>query len=110
MEMTTPVFSSVSPEGNQATTMSFVMEGRFKDPAQLPTPLDPRVQKKQQGGGYFAAITFAGWPLDYEVVQNERLLRDILLREGLNPKPGYQLARYGGSVGSAGSVGALVRL
>ena len=28
-----------------------------------------------------------------QVVQNERLLRDRLLRDGLNPKPGYTLAR-----------------
>ncbi len=29
-----------------------------------------------------------------QVVQNERTLRDDLVRDGLNPKPGYVLARY----------------
>ena len=31
---------------------------------------------------------------DFEVVQNERSLRDMLLRDGHRPLPGYNLARY----------------
>ena len=30
----------------------------------------------------------------FQVVQNERALRNFLLRDGLNPCPGYVLARY----------------
>ena len=35
--------------------------------AQLPTPVDARVVKKEEKGGVFGAITFSGWPLDFEV-------------------------------------------
>ncbi|GAX81749.1 hypothetical protein CEUSTIGMA_g9177.t1 [Chlamydomonas eustigma] len=95
LEMTTPVLSTIAPgAGNQSTNIQFVMEGRFSDVTQLPTPVDPKVLKKAECGGYFAAISFPGWPLDFEVVENERLLRDSLLRDGLKPKPGYTLARY----------------
>ena len=34
---------------------------------QLPTPVDARVVKKEEKGGVFGAITFSGWPLDFEV-------------------------------------------
>jgi hypothetical protein len=34
----------------------------------------------------------------HQVVENERLLRDCLLRDGLKPKPGYTLARYAASL------------
>ncbi len=64
------------------------------DPSQLPTPNDTRISVKQQECGYFAAVRFSGWPLDFEVVQAERGLRSALLRDGLNPAPGYSLARY----------------
>lgn len=94
MEMTTPVLSTIKPEGNQSTNMQFVMEGRFRETSQLPQPLSSKVQLKQEKGGYFGAVSFAGWPLDFEVVQQERKLREALLREGLNPEPGYVLARY----------------
>ncbi|EFJ39895.1 hypothetical protein VOLCADRAFT_84753 [Volvox carteri f. nagariensis] len=94
MEMTTPVFNEVQPETNSSVAMKFVMESRYSDVSALPAPLDPRIGRKREEGRYAAAIRFSGWPLDYEVVQNERLLRDLLLRDGLRPAPGYQLARY----------------
>ena len=66
--MTTPVLSTISPEGgNQPVNIQFVMEGRFDDVAKLPTPLDSKVVKKKEKGGTYAAIQFSGWPLDYEV-------------------------------------------
>ena len=33
-------------------------------------------------------------PAQPQVVQNERQLRDLLIRDGYPPIPGYQLARY----------------
>ncbi|PNH10002.1 hypothetical protein TSOC_003319 [Tetrabaena socialis] len=87
MEMTTPVFST-----QQA--MQFVMGSRYSDVDSLPAPSDPRIARKREEGGFAAAIRFAGWPLDFEVVQAERQLRDLLIRDGLRPLPSYQLARY----------------
>lgn len=93
MEMTTPVFTRVEP-GNASVSMQFVMEGRYGDVASLPEPANPRVTRKAEEPRYVAAIRFSGWPLDFEVVQNERSLRDMLLRDGHRPLPGYNLARY----------------
>ncbi|GLI71638.1 hypothetical protein VaNZ11_016912 [Volvox africanus] len=94
MEMTTPVFTSIEPKSNSSVLMQFVMEGRYSDVASLPAPLDSRIGRKREEESYAAVIRFDGWPLDFEVVQNERLLRDVLLRDGYRPRPGYQLARY----------------
>ncbi|KAG1660083.1 hypothetical protein FOA52_011149 [Chlamydomonas sp. UWO 241] len=94
MEMTTPVLSSIQREGNQSTAIQFVMEDHFKDVSQLPTPIGMRVTRRQLPGGFFGAAIFSGWPLDFEVVQAERALRDVLLRNGHTPKAGYTLARY----------------
>ncbi|KXZ52379.1 hypothetical protein GPECTOR_9g423 [Gonium pectorale] len=94
MEMTTPVLTRVQPGGNSSVAMQFVMESRYSDVSLLPAPSDARIARKREEGGFAAAICFSGWPLDFEVVQNERLLRDLLIRDGYSPAPGYQLARY----------------
>jgi len=94
MEMTSPVITTVPPGQVTSSAMQFVMEGRFTEVNQLPSPVDSRVLRKSEKGGVYAAVRFSGWPLDYEVVQNERALRDALLRDGYNPLPGYSLARY----------------
>ncbi|GLC45313.1 hypothetical protein PLESTB_000308500 [Pleodorina starrii] len=94
MEMTTPVFNQVEPTSNSSVNMQFVMERRYSDVSSLPAPLDSRIGTRRQEGGVAAAIRFSGWPLDFEVVQSERLLRDLLIRDGYQPAPGYQLARY----------------
>ena len=41
-----------------------------------------------------AAAEFSGLPFDWEVEQAERQLRAVLLLDGLEAKPGFQLARY----------------
>ncbi|KAG2441947.1 hypothetical protein HXX76_003552 [Chlamydomonas incerta] len=94
MEMTTPVFQNIEPSSNSSTAMQFVMEKRYADVAALPAPSDPRIARKREEARYAAAIRFAGWPLDFEVVSNERQLRDMLIRDGYKPAVGYQLARY----------------
>jgi hypothetical protein len=59
----------------------------FPPPKQLPTPLPgARVIPMKKSGGFFAAASFSGWPLDYEVVDQERQLRSALLRDGLHPR------------------------
>ena len=45
-------------------------------------------------GGWVAATTFSGLPLDFEVTEAERKLRAALLLDGLQPRPGFKLARY----------------
>lgn len=67
---------------------------RFEDPSSLPAPATPTVTTRKAPASYVAALRFSGWPLDWEVVRAERGLRDCLLRDGLLPEPGYQLARY----------------
>ncbi|KAG2493405.1 hypothetical protein HYH03_008531 [Edaphochlamys debaryana] len=94
MAMTTPVLQTIDPRTNSSVAMQFVMERRYSDPSALPEPADPRVVPKREEPRYAAAIKFGGWPLDYEVVQAERQLRDWCLRDGLRPAQGYQLARY----------------
>lgn len=59
----------------------------------------PRVQGLCRGN--VRAVFWAGnrqalsccRPLDYEVVQAERALRRAMVRDGLRPRVGYQLAR-----------------
>lgn len=98
MEMTTPVFTTADPSAGSTSTsnikMQFVMEERFRDPQLLPSPKDGRILTKKEDGGYFAVVRFSGWPLDFEVVRNERQLREALHRDGHKPRKGYRLARY----------------
>ncbi|GFR45973.1 hypothetical protein Agub_g7445 [Astrephomene gubernaculifera] len=99
LQMTTPVLTRVeAAQRNESVAMQFVMERRYPDVSSLPAPSNPRIATRRQEGGFAAALTFPGWPLDFEVVRAERQLRDLLLRDGLlpapAPAPGYLLARY----------------
>jgi len=93
LEMTTPVLTAVAP-GQQGACMEFVMEHRYLDVSQLPAPTDGRVALRGVHLGYCAVARFTGWPLDHEVVSAELALRAALVRDGLDPEPGYRLARY----------------
>ena len=45
-------------------------------------------------GAVRAAASFAGIASDEDAAQQEARLRTALLRDGLSPRPGFQLARY----------------
>jgi hypothetical protein len=95
MEMTTPVFTTAPADGSTSSSMQFVMEpSKFSSLEQLPKPKDGRVATQAEAGGYVAAISFSGWAFDWEVREQEERLRRELLRDGLQPAAGYQLARY----------------
>lgn len=95
MEMTTPVITTAPEPGADRTTMGFVIESRLgSDPSRLPAPADDRIFRAKQDIGYVAAVRFSGWPLEKEVKDREVALRDALIRDGLRPRRGYQLARY----------------
>ncbi|KAK9811083.1 hypothetical protein WJX73_001332 [Symbiochloris irregularis] len=95
MEMTAPVISNAGQASEQNPTMQFVMEERLGSSAEdLPNPNDARVTRRAEEGGTVASISFSGIPLDFEVTGAERRLRAALLLDGLNPQPGYKLARY----------------
>ncbi len=53
-----------------------------------------RVERRQEGSRCVAAISFAGIPLDWEVLAAERKLRGLLLVDGLPMEDTYMLARY----------------
>jgi len=75
--------------------MQFVMERRFAGNAELlPEPRSPRVERRAEAGYVCAAVKFTGWPLDHEVVREEKALRAALLADELSPQPGSALARY----------------
>ena len=95
LEMTSPVLSTLDPNGT-SRSMAFVMEPRFRSFDQLPTPVADGVRRREEEGGFFAALSFAGWPLDGDVVEKERELRRVLQREGLKALPGSTLARFSG--------------
>ncbi len=95
MEMTTPVFTTSPADSSAASSMQFVMEpDKFSSPEQLPAPKDARVATQAEAGGYVAAVSFSGWPFEWEVKEQEQQLRRVLQRDGLQPAASYQLARY----------------
>lgn len=98
MEMTTPVLSSAGQrggggDGEGGARMAFVMERRFT-PEQLPRARSGQVSARVEPPRIRAAVTFGGFPLDFEVERAERELRAALVRDGLQPEAGYLLARY----------------
>lgn len=90
LEMTTPVFTTVSDASTPI--MQFVVEG--SKAANLPGPRNPSITPSTVRARVVAARMFGGWPQEWEVVEEERLLRGALLLDGLQPSPGYSLARY----------------
>lgn len=94
MEMTTPVYttSGGTPEGGPR--MQFVMEPKYEKVEELPTPDKASVTRSTSQGGYVAARSFTGLPMQFEVDREERRLRESLVRDGYAPGQGYRLARY----------------
>jgi hypothetical protein len=100
MAMTTPVFTTVAPpaapgDAPPSITMAFPIERRWgADPTALPAPLERTVQRATVEGAVRAAASFAGFASDEDAAAQEARLRSALLRDGLRPRPGFQLARY----------------
>ena len=75
--------------------MAFPIERRWgADPNALPAPLERTVQRAAVEGAVRAAASFAGIASDADAAAQEARLRAALLRDGLVPRPGFQLARY----------------
>jgi len=99
MAMTTPVFTTVappaSPDAPPAISMAFPIERRWgADPSALPAPLERTVQRSTVPGAVRAVVSFAGIASDADAAAQEARLRAALLRDGLRPRAGFQLARY----------------
>lgn len=98
MEMTTPVYSTAGQQGvPNANKMQFVMERRFAQEDKLPAPNSNKITAKVEEASIRAAASFGGFPLDFEVFQAEKQLREALVRDRLLPagdNRGYLLARY----------------
>eukprot|EP01024_Parvocaulis_polyphysoides_P041747 TRINITY_DN38311_c0_g1_i1.p1 TRINITY_DN38311_c0_g1~~TRINITY_DN38311_c0_g1_i1.p1 ORF type:complete len:379 (-),score=46.00 TRINITY_DN38311_c0_g1_i1:153-1289(-) len=95
MEMTTPVLTTGGKMYGDRNRMKFVMEKKYgNDPTVLPQPKNEKVSTKVENGGIFGVSTFSGWPLDFEVAQAEKKLRDQLIKDGFECQEGYELARY----------------
>jgi len=99
MAMTTPVFTTVAPGAAPGAapsiTMAFPIERRWgADPSALPTPVERTVQRAAVAGAVRAAVSFAGFASDDDAAAQEARLRAALLRDGLQPRPGFALARY----------------
>ena len=52
------------------------------------------MQRATVEGAVRAAASFAGFASDEDAAAQEARLRSALLRDGLRPRPGFQLARY----------------
>eukprot|EP01023_Acetabularia_acetabulum_P015534 TRINITY_DN17565_c0_g1_i4.p4 TRINITY_DN17565_c0_g1~~TRINITY_DN17565_c0_g1_i4.p4 ORF type:complete len:124 (+),score=25.71 TRINITY_DN17565_c0_g1_i4:176-547(+) len=95
MEMTTPVLTTGGKMYGDRNRMKFVMEKKYgNDPTVLPQPKNENVSTKVEVGGIFGVITFSGWPLDFEVAQAEKKLRNKLTEANYDCQEGYELARY----------------
>lgn len=92
LEMTTPVFTTAGRDNTP--TMQFVVEG--SKASNVPAPLggQQRITSSVVQSRVVAARTFGGWPQDWEVREEERLLRGALLVDGLTPGAECTLARY----------------
>ena len=96
MAMTTPVFTTVRDGDSGGVTMAFPMERKWgDDPAALPAPVEgTRVARVAVPRRVVAAAAFAGIPSDADAAREAAALRSALLRDGLRPAEGFQLARY----------------
>lgn len=92
LEMTTPVFTTAPSDAGAPPTMQFVVEG--SKAGNMPAPRNPNITPSTVRSRVVAARTFGGWPQEWEVKEEERLLRGALLLDGLQPSAGYTLARY----------------
>lgn len=92
LEMTTPVFTKPADAQDAPPVMQFVIEE--SKASNVPAPNNPVVQSAVVQPRVVAARSFGGWPLDWEVAEQERLLRGALLLDGLSAKEGFELARY----------------
>lgn len=73
------VLSTAGQAGPAANKMAFVMESQY-DLDNLPVPRDSRVERKQiEAGKVFAAWTFSGLPLDFEVCSSLRVYYSLIL-------------------------------
>ncbi len=94
LEMTTPVFTKPASAPDTPPVMQFVIEESMASNG-VPAPNNPaKVQSAVVAPRRVAVRAFGGWPLEWEVAEQVRLLRGALLLDGLHAKDGYELARY----------------
>lgn len=91
--MTTPVITSTSNEALPDVSIQVVLPLQ-SELSNLPEPLIDAVQLKEVSGGFMAAIKFSGEATEELVKKMEQSLRSALTADGLDPKPGFTLARY----------------
>ena len=62
------VVTTAGQSGPGSNRMAFVMESEY-DLASLPVPRDSKIERRQiEAGKVFAAWSFSGLPLDFEVI------------------------------------------
>lgn len=94
MSMTTPVLTRMR-DGGSPPIMAFPLEKKMgRDPDATPRPDEAAVRRAAVPAAVRAAARFGGIASDGDATREEGVLRSALMRDGLAPSPGWQLARY----------------
>tara|TARA_B100000809_G_scaffold266858_1_gene332276 strand:- start:4252 stop:4836 length:585 start_codon:yes stop_codon:yes gene_type:complete len=79
ISMTSPVISSI----DDSMSMSFIMPSEY-ELSELPTPNNQNVKLSTQPEQTMAVIIFGGFANDYDIKYHTKILKEQLIKEGLN--------------------------
>ena len=79
ISMTSPVMSSM----DDSMSMSFIMPSEYKL-SELPTPNNQNIKLSTQPEQTVAVISFGGFANDYDIKYYTKILKEQLIKEGLN--------------------------
>ncbi|XP_042513429.1 uncharacterized protein LOC122088289 isoform X1 [Macadamia integrifolia] len=91
--MTTPVFTQAYDSELSNISIQVVLPLE-RDLNSLPATSQEEVSLRKIDGGIAAVSKFSGRPTEDIVLEKEKTMRSVLLRDGLIPKNGCLLARY----------------